>query len=85
MQLDPADGVPCFILGNWCYEVRKQGMRLRIDFCAVCLYNQVASISWIQRKLAAAIFATPPTATYDDAIAHLLKCEELTPNFKRNR
>jgi len=65
MQLDPSDGVPCFILGNWCYEV--------------------ANISWIQRKVAAAIFATPPTATYDDAIAHFLKCEELTPDFKRNR
>jgi hypothetical protein len=33
----------------------------------------VASLSWMERKLAATFFATPPTATFDEAIADFLE------------
>ena len=45
---------------------------------------EVASIGWMTRKIAAAIFAEPPTATYEEALEHLLKCHELNDKFKRN-
>ncbi|KAH7715898.1 Protein RMD-2 c [Aphelenchoides avenae] len=39
----------------------------------------VASLSWMERKLAATFFATPPTATFDEAIADFLEVEKLRP------
>lgn len=33
----------------------------------------VASLSWMERKLAATFFATPPSATFDEAIADFLE------------
>ena len=39
----------------------------------------VAAISWFERRAASMIFAVVPTATYDDALRHLLKAEELEP------
>lgn len=41
----------------------------------------VASIGWFERKAAAALYASPPSATYDEALAHYLKVEELDPDF----
>ncbi|XP_029934844.1 regulator of microtubule dynamics protein 1 [Myripristis murdjan] len=40
-----------------------------------------AELPWYQRKMAAVIFATPPTATYEEALAFFLKAEEVDPNF----
>ncbi|CAM4724544.1 hypothetical protein PO909_017631 [Leuciscus waleckii] len=40
-----------------------------------------AELPWYQRKVAAVIFASPPTATYEDALAFFLKAEEVDPNF----
>jgi len=34
-----------------------------------------------QRRMAAWIFNTPPSSTYDEALAHFLKAEEVDPNF----
>lgn len=44
-------------------------------------YFEVASLSWATRKLAGAIFATPPTATYEEALSHLEAAENLSPGF----
>eukprot|EP00731_Ephydatia_muelleri_P026288 Em0018g388a len=41
----------------------------------------VAEVPWYQRKVAAVIFATPPSATYDEALAYFLKAEEAKPGF----
>jgi tetratricopeptide (TPR) repeat protein len=40
----------------------------------------VANLSWFERKAASAFFATPPTATFDDAIKDFLEVEKLKPN-----
>ncbi|CAL1596436.1 unnamed protein product [Knipowitschia caucasica] len=40
-----------------------------------------ADLPWYQRKMAAVIFATPPTATFEEALEHFLKAEEVDPNF----
>ncbi|XP_072306587.1 regulator of microtubule dynamics protein 1 [Eucyclogobius newberryi] len=40
-----------------------------------------AELPWYQRKVAAIIFATPPTATYEEAVDYFLKAEEVDPNF----
>lgn len=38
---------------------------------------EVASLSWTQRKLAASLFAAPPTSTYEEAISHFELVEQL--------
>ncbi|XP_016429648.1 regulator of microtubule dynamics protein 1-like, partial [Sinocyclocheilus rhinocerous] len=40
-----------------------------------------SELAWYQRKVAAVIFASPPTATYEEALAFFLKAEEVDPNF----
>ncbi|XP_029313647.1 regulator of microtubule dynamics protein 1 [Cottoperca gobio] len=40
-----------------------------------------AELPWYQRKVAAVIFSTPPTATYEEALQFFLKAEEVDPNF----
>jgi len=48
-------------------------------------YN-VAALSWLERKVASALFSTPPEATYDDALKSFLEAERLTPSdWKENR
>ncbi|XP_062917849.1 regulator of microtubule dynamics protein 1 [Mobula hypostoma] len=40
-----------------------------------------AEIPWIQQKIAAAFFATPPSSTYEEALQYFDKAEEAEPNF----
>ncbi|GFY39595.1 regulator of microtubule dynamics protein 1 [Trichonephila inaurata madagascariensis] len=40
-----------------------------------------AEMPWYQRKIAAAIFASPPTSTYEEALENFKKAEEITPLF----
>jgi len=46
-------------------------------------YN-VSSIGWIERKVAATLFASPPESSYDEALQYFLKAAELEKNFPRN-
>lgn len=41
----------------------------------------LADLPWYQRKVVSTIFATPPTGTYDEALASFLKAEELSDDF----
>jgi hypothetical protein len=42
-------------------------------------------LSWIERKVAATLFATPPTATIEEALEHFLEAENLDPGkWKEN-
>jgi len=42
---------------------------------------QVASVGWIQRKAAAALFASPPESSYEQALDHFYKAESLNPDI----
>ena len=35
-------------------------------------------LSWVERRLAATLFATPPTATVEEALEHFLRVDALT-------
>jgi len=37
----------------------------------------VANIGWMERKLASALFATPPQSSFEEALPYFLKCQEL--------
>ncbi|TMW56765.1 hypothetical protein Poli38472_006775 [Pythium oligandrum] len=44
-----------------------------------------ANMTWIEKRAAAALFGTPPTATYDDAVQYFLSGERASPGFwKKN-
>uniref|UniRef100_A0A1B6LQ53 Regulator of microtubule dynamics protein 1 n=2 Tax=Graphocephala atropunctata TaxID=36148 RepID=A0A1B6LQ53_9HEMI len=42
---------------------------------------QIADMSWFQRKIAATIFAAPPTSTFEEALHFFSKAEEIQPKF----
>ena len=41
----------------------------------------VADVSWLQRKVASAIFDTPPSSSYEEALDYFERAERLNPNF----
>ncbi|KAE9342057.1 hypothetical protein PF008_g10339 [Phytophthora fragariae] len=44
-----------------------------------------ADMTWIEKRAAAALFGTPPTATYEEAVQHFHAAEEISPGFwKKN-
>nr|CAB3244535.1 regulator of microtubule dynamics protein 3 [Phallusia mammillata] len=44
----------------------------------------VYMLTWIERKLAATLFATPPSATVQDALEAFNKAEEIQPGFYKS-
>lgn len=67
----------------------EESLRIRTDdFITYYTYGrwcyEVASLSWVERKIAAVIFDTPPEATFADAKEKFLKVQELKPNWKAN-
>lgn len=40
-----------------------------------------ADLPWYQKKLAAAVFASPPNCTYEQAVEHFLHAETIEPGF----
>lgn len=41
----------------------------------------LADLPWYQRKIVSAMFATPPSGTYEEALECFLKAESLSPDF----
>jgi len=47
---------------------------------------EVSQLSWIERRMAATLFASPPSASLPEAIEHFLQAERLKPDgWKENR
>ena len=44
-------------------------------------YFSVAKLSWIERKVAAAVFGEPPKGTMKEALAYFLAAEDAEPDF----
>lgn len=42
---------------------------------------ELADMPWYQRKIVSAIFASPPTGSYAEALEHFKRAEEVKPNF----
>ncbi|XP_003219583.1 regulator of microtubule dynamics protein 1 [Anolis carolinensis] len=40
-----------------------------------------AEMPWYQRKIAAVLFSTPPSSTYEEALRYFQKAEDVEPNF----
>lgn len=41
----------------------------------------VASMPWVQKKLASTLFPNPPTSSYEQALVHFKEAEKLNPNI----
>jgi len=46
--------------------------------------HSIASIGWLERTAASALFATPPTSTYEEALQYFHQAQEADPQFIRN-
>ncbi|XP_048451965.1 regulator of microtubule dynamics protein 1 isoform X2 [Rhincodon typus] len=40
-----------------------------------------AELPWVQQKIAAMFFATPPSSSYEEALQYFNKAEQADPNF----
>lgn len=40
-----------------------------------------ADMAWYARKAAAALFASPPTSTYEEALGYFMDAEKVDPGF----
>lgn len=73
------DDPMCFyLLGKWCYEVRlwcespNDCHTLKHNLVCVC-FGQVATLDWLEKKAAAAVYQSPPTSSLHDALENFLK------------
>ena len=50
-------------------------------YTLVYIAMQVYMMTWVERKMAAALFAVPPTATIDEALSHFMEVRCLARVF----
>ncbi len=44
----------------------------------------IASIGWMERKIAASLFGEPPKITFEETLQHFLNAHRFRPNFHKN-
>eukprot|EP01101_Sappina_pedata_P011749 TRINITY_DN7944_c0_g1_i1.p1 TRINITY_DN7944_c0_g1~~TRINITY_DN7944_c0_g1_i1.p1 ORF type:complete len:230 (-),score=114.99 TRINITY_DN7944_c0_g1_i1:93-782(-) len=49
-----------------------------------CWCKGIANVTWMERKIASSLFASPPEANLDDALVHLLQSYKLDPEYRNN-
>ncbi|OXB65442.1 hypothetical protein ASZ78_005069 [Callipepla squamata] len=74
IELKPQDPLLYYLNGRWCYSL----------FLNVSIGNaRVAQLSWLEKKVATALFGTPPTSTVEEALQNFLKAEEMHPGYSK--
>ncbi|XP_077789005.1 regulator of microtubule dynamics protein 1 isoform X4 [Podarcis muralis] len=69
-----------------CFSVHKKAIELNpkdatsLHLMGIWCYT-FADMPWYQSKIAAALFSTPPSSTYEEALRYFQKAEDVEPNF----
>jgi len=50
-------------------------------YCIGAWCYSLADLGYFSRQIASVLYATPPTATFEEALEHFLKAEEVEPEF----
>eukprot|EP00511_Aplanochytrium_stocchinoi_P001684 CAMPEP_0204829280 /NCGR_PEP_ID=MMETSP1346-20131115/7383_1 /ASSEMBLY_ACC=CAM_ASM_000771 /TAXON_ID=215587 /ORGANISM="Aplanochytrium stocchinoi, Strain GSBS06" /LENGTH=245 /DNA_ID=CAMNT_0051958935 /DNA_START=167 /DNA_END=904 /DNA_ORIENTATION=+ len=51
------------------------------QYCLGQWCYSLADLGWVTRKLAATLFATPPTSSFEEALVYFQRAEEVEPGF----
>lgn len=70
-------------------DFAKKAIEIRPDDASVHhllgrLSFGVANISWMERKIASALFGEPPQITLEETLGHFLKARQYRENFHKN-
>lgn len=71
ITLNPGESTLHHLRGRFCFEVRCGAEREAS--LPTSHPHQVAGVSWLEKKAAAALFGSPPESTYQEALDNLMK------------
>jgi len=52
-----------------------------VHYCLGSWCFSLANLGWLSRKVASTVFASPPTASFEEALEHFKRAEEVNPGF----
>uniref|UniRef100_A0A6I8N5F8 Regulator of microtubule dynamics protein 2 n=1 Tax=Ornithorhynchus anatinus TaxID=9258 RepID=A0A6I8N5F8_ORNAN len=80
-QMAPTNGYCQLWYAVLCGHISElEGLQNKVHYAFLF---QVAKLSWIEKKMAATIFESPPTSTIEEALINFLKAEEIKPGFSK--